>query len=262
VTLEGENRPNRREAASDLALGEYVLPTAPMTLRSSSGHSPQAQETDQRANMSPQMDPLPDQTPTMTLIRRHRAGDGNALNALFLRHYEKVFRLVRVKLHGRPPPGMEIEDVVQNAMLDAIDGIRTFEPREDADWTDWVVRVALNHLKGDVRAENTVKRHPPQPLESLQTASGSWRNIAAEVTGVITQLVRSEEKRRLDACVSALTGLRRAVIVQRDYLGREWGEIARELGKRVGACQQLHLRARCKLAELLAADSGGDVGAN
>lgn len=196
-------------------------------------------------------------TPTFLLLRQHRAGDNGALETLFLRHYEAVFRSLRVRLHGQPP-GCEIEDLVQEAMLAAIEGLEKYEPREDAAWRDWVVTIGWRLFLNRVRDAKTQKREPGEHAESLQTPSGSWRQVTAPASGVIAEVIRSEEKRLMDQCVAQLTGSRRVVILERDYLGREWAEIAQLLNRDVGACQQLHLRTRTKLATMMARARGGN----
>ena len=198
----------------------------------------------------------PEHTPTFLLLRQYRAGDTDALNRLFLRHYEPVFRSLRVRMHGQPP-GCEVEDLVQDAMLAAIEGLEQYEPRQDAAWRDWVVTIGWRLFLNRVRDANTQKRGPGNRAEALQTASGSWRQIPEQASGVIAAVVASEDKRLMDLCVSQLTGSRRLVILERDYLGRDWADIARLLNRDVGACQQLHLRTRTKLAAMMARARAG-----
>lgn len=195
-----------------------------------------------------------DTTPTHLLLRQHRTGDPSALNTLFARHWEPVFRILRVRLRGQPPAGCEIEDLVQEAMMAAIEGLEQFEPREDAAWRDWVVTIAWRRMLNHVRAARVGKRWVQ--AESLQTQSGSWRQIRDPAANVVAEVVHSEAKQRIDQCVSQLTGSHRVVILERDYLGRDWPAIAAILGRGVGACQQLHLRARMKLAEMLSRTNG------
>ncbi|MBK8097700.1 MAG: sigma-70 family RNA polymerase sigma factor [Planctomycetes bacterium] len=198
----------------------------------------------------------PHHTPTFLLLRQHRAGDTEALNKLFLRHYEAVFRSLRVRLHGQPP-GCEVEDLVQDAMLAAIEGLEQYEPQQDAAWRDWVVTIGWRLFLNRVRDANTLKRGAGTRTEPLQTASGSWRQLPGQASGEVAAVIASEEKRLMDLCVSQLTGSRRVVILERDYLGRDWPDIARLLNREVGACQQLHLRTRTKLAALMARARAG-----
>lgn len=202
---------------------------------------------------------------TWHLLQRHRAGDSGALDALFGRHYERVLRVVRVRCGSSIPKDLELADVVHDALVAAIEDIDDFRPRDEAAWVDWVVAIAQNRLRNRVRDERALKRGGAVAREPLTTPTGSWRPIAADVTQVIAQVIASEEKALLDQCVSELTGDQRVVILQRDYLGRSWQEVAELLQRRVEACQQLHLRARMRLAEAIAAkraDQRGPGGAS
>lgn len=190
---------------------------------------------------------------TWHLVQRHRAGDPAALDALFSRHYEKVFRVVRVKAGRSLPRDLELADVVHEALVAAIEDIDDYRPRDEATWVDWVVAIAQNRLRNHVRDAHALKRGGSTPHEPLLTATGSWRPIAADVTRVISQVVAAEDKARLDQCVAELPGDQRVVVLQRDYLDRSWDEIAVVLQRSSEACQQLHLRARMRLAESLAA---------
>lgn len=192
-----------------------------------------------------------DETITICLIARHRDGDPSALQNLFERYYDRVFRVVRIELNGHPIPGREIADVVQDVFVRVIEGLEGYEPRTDTRWISWVATLARNVIINRRRDEAAVKRGGRLRANQLHTDSGSWREIAAEITGIVSRVVLSEEKERLDACMPKLADDQRRVVLLRDYVGYDWKTVAEEMGRSVEACQQLRLRARTELLRLM-----------
>ncbi|MBK8098238.1 MAG: sigma-70 family RNA polymerase sigma factor [Planctomycetes bacterium] len=203
------------------------------------------------------MQPEPEGTPaakpddTLLLIGRHRAGDPLALQDLFDRYYERVFRLVRVDLGGNPIPGREIADVVQDVFLRVVEGIDSYEPRPGLHWISWVATLARNQIRNQRRDARAGRRGGGVRPTALHTASGSWLQVEAHITGVVSAAVAREDAERIDACVPRLAEDHRQVVLSRDYEGLDWAAIAERMGRSPEACQQLHTRARLELLRML-----------
>ena len=197
------------------------------------------------------MEPTPAADNTVALIDRHRGGDPTALQQLFERYYDRVYRLVRIELHGKPVPGREIADVVQDVFVRVMEGMEGYEKRPDARWISWVANLARNEISNRRRDSMTLKRGGRLRATSLHTESGAWMQVAAEISGVVSRVILAADRERLDACVPRLREDHRRVVLLRDYAGHEWAAVAAELGRTVEACQQLHLRARSELRRLM-----------
>lgn len=203
------------------------------------------------------MHPEPDVPPaassddTLVLIRRHRGGDPIALQELFDRYYERVFRLVRVELGGNPIPGREIADVVQDVFLRVVEGIDTYEPRPGLHWISWVATLARNQIRNQRRDARAGRRGGGLRPTALHTASGSWLQVEAHITGVVSAAVAREDAARVDACVPRLAEDHRAVVLARDYEGLDWAAIAERMGRTPDACMQLHARAKLEVMRML-----------
>jgi RNA polymerase sigma-70 factor (ECF subfamily) len=200
------------------------------------------------------MDPLADQT--VDLLERYRTGDRAALEALFERHWLRVVRLVRIELGGDVPPGREVEDVVQDVFVRVLEGLEGYEPRTDARWISWVAALARHEIANRHRHARAQKRGGGARAAPIRTESGSFVAAVADSSSIVSRVARNADMERVDACVQRLSPDQREVVLQREYVGADWNDIAQHMQRSVGACQQLHLRARLELARLLAEHGG------
>lgn len=188
---------------------------------------------------------------TVALIRRFRDGDCSALNDLFDRYYERVYRLVRIELAGQPIPGWEIVDVVQDVFLHVTERMDRYEERPDAQWISWLAKTARNAILNRRREARAEKRGSGWSNTPLHTDSGSWLQVEAHCRGVVTEVVSAIDKDRVDSSVPRLREELQRVVLLRDYEGHDWATIANKMERSAEACQQLHVRARVELRRLI-----------
>lgn len=188
---------------------------------------------------------------TIALIQRYKGGDQAALNELCERYYSRIFRLVRVELCSGPIPGLEPEDVAQDVFHRVIERIDDYQERPDAKWISWVATVTRNVIFNHRRDAAAGKRGGKRRTSSLHTATGSWAQIDAQMTSVLSRMSRSEAAQRVDAFVPRLPEEHRRVVILRDYEGHEWAEVGRQMQRSPKACQQMHARARLELLRLM-----------
>lgn len=189
---------------------------------------------------------------TYRLLERHRAGDTEALALLMQRYYPRVEGLVRVRMSKQLLARAEVGDVVQEVFVRIMRSARRFERRGDAEWIDFVARLAQRELANLARRERRKKRGGDLPAMVRSLADSAVQSsLAAQSTGVHSAVVRRELALKLQAHVASLAASHREVIELRSYAGFEWSEVARKMGKSVAACQELHRRARRELGELL-----------
>jgi RNA polymerase sigma-70 factor (ECF subfamily) len=166
------------------------------------------------------------------LIQRAQQGDGGAVRALYERHAQRVYAVVR-RLAGEDALA---EDWAQEAWVRAFRALPTF--RGESRFTTWLHRIAVNSaLHGRRSRERRAGR------ETVMDDSYSVRP-AAEQTVLRLRLERAMER--------LPEGMRR-VLVLHDVEGYTHEEIGEMLGVNPGTCKSQLFKARAKMRTMLSA---------
>lgn len=191
---------------------------------------------------------------TFVLIQNHRAGDRECLDELFRRYAERVRRIVQVRMGGFLRSRAQVEDVVQETLLRAFQGLDHYEEREDAKLIDWLARIAENSLRNLFQREHADKRDARREvaIESLRDrarmSSVGWDAVADSVPPP-DKVSQKEMEEIVDACLADLPEGQREIILLVDYARADWEMVAERTGRKsAGAAQQYHRRARVALA--------------
>jgi len=213
-------------------------------------------------------DPLLDSAPgraafdpaeSRALLARARVGDDLALNDLVARYWERLRRIVRVRLGPALRAWVEADDVVQETFRAALAGRSGLLPEGESELLDWLARIATHRIR-DLADQARAERRDARRVEPLDAPSGpgARARFAASATGVSEHAFRREVRDLLDETVAGLSESYREVILWRDYYGAAWDVVARHLGNEsVHAIQQLHQRAWIKVRTLAAPRLGG-----
>ena len=159
------------------------------------------------------------------LVRSHWAGDPSAFAALYSRHYPRVLRTVRGRVHDRT----EAEDLAQETFARALAGLDQL--RRPERFYPWLAAIA-RHM---------VARH--------HRLSARLCVIADVDTGRLTDAPDSELMRRVDAdnmnaALSRVRARHREILNMREDEGLSYEEIAARLGTPVSTIAPLLFRAR------------------
>lgn len=160
------------------------------------------------------------------LLTRFQHGDTAAFDALFLRHYNQVYRVAYGLVGGRE----EAEDLAQEAFL----ALYRQPPHsnEDGSVVAWLCRVALNrgynNLRGEKRSRERVER-----VALLETP--------AEFDPA-TALIRAEEQAQVRAVLAGLPERQARLLLLR-HAGLSYAEIATVLEIAPGSIGTLLARA-------------------
>ena len=162
-------------------------------------------------------------------------------------------RLYRLAFRVTRDPGLA-EDAVQEAFVSALKGVSSF--RGEARLSTWLHRIvytkAIDLLRQ--RARERPFEDDPEELGAEDERLGrgpAWARAPDEL------LASAETKAALEAAMSELTLLQRAVFELRELEGRDTGETADLLDISEGAAR-VHLhRARLRLRERLASHFAG-----
>lgn len=171
------------------------------------------------------------------VLARLRRGDEAAFDLLFLRHYERVYR-VAFRLLGSHD---EADDLTQETFLALYQRPPRLESAEHADGlAAWLCRVALNRgynsLRGDQRRqqrEGRLYQSAPQAATSDEPAS---------------TVLRAEEQERVRAVLRRLPERQSKLLLLR-YAGFSYAEIARVLDVAPGSVGTLLARAERAFAQ-------------
>jgi len=167
------------------------------------------------------------------LVVRAREGDSAALEELFLRYRQPVFRLVYRSVRNTD----EAEDITQEVFIKAFERLHTF--REQSRFSTWLMRIALNlctdHARMQKRRQELLQKeavgklawmtHPEPPDPDEVVHEGMVREAFHQA---LQQLPESQ----------------RQLIVMRDLEEMEYDEMAQILGCTVGGVKLRVMRAR------------------
>ena len=180
------------------------------------------------------------ETDDSELIARAGQGDREAFGALYERYVFRVFRHVYY-LTSDPHTA---EDLTAQTFLNALEAIPRYEVR-GVPFLAWLLRIAynltLNHKK--VRKNGTAPL--PEGLEIPGTTYSPEASCEAKADG-----------ERVWEGVRRLRDDQRQVIVMRFIDGLSYPDIARVLGKSIGAVRVIQFRALCALRRKLEDDLG------
>lgn len=158
------------------------------------------------------------------LVARARRGEEAAIRRLIKANNQRLFRVARSVMRD----DSEAEDVVQAAYVAAFTRLDSF--REDARFSTWLTRIALNEALSRLR-----RRRPQTGLEALDAAAEGDSGFPARFPLSLMPLAgdseagRSEMRHLIEAGIDALPEPFRIVFVLRDVEGMSLAETAAQL---------------------------------
>lgn len=177
--------------------------------------------------------------PDLPLIERLKAGDTTAIEPLFARHRDRLFRFAsKMCRHTH-----DAEDVLQETFLSALQHLKGFRGR--ARVTTWLYTVAshacLKKRRGPA-VESLGDGNGPAPH---QEPADDWSRRPDEV------FRRKETGRALADAIAAVPADHRLVLVLRDMEGLSAPEVSRIVGISVSAVKSRLHRARIEVRHRL-----------
>jgi len=186
------------------------------------------------------------------LISRIKAGDRAAFGDLVDKYHDHLLRFVARRLGD----DSDAEDVAQETLIRAYSAIDDF--REDAKFTTWLFRIALN-MVADFRAIEARRR------AVTNGAGGAWGMPQQWIAGHVdtddpeTLLSTRELGERLARAIARLSPELRSALLLREFEGLSYAEIARALHCPVTTVRSRLARAREMLAATIEADANHQV---
>lgn len=204
-------------------------------------------------NESSQTEQVSQEPSDAELVRRAKAGDLAAFEALATRHERRIFTVAR-RITGNEP---DAEDVTQQAFLSALENLEGF--REEAGFATWLQRIATHAALKVLRKRRglpTVSLEAvTEPQEGYDTVPhpeyiADWRESPEQLVG------RNETARLIDEALQELDDKHRVIFLLRDVEGLSVKEAAESLGLSEANVKVRLLRARLQLRERLTQEFG------
>lgn len=204
---------------------------------------------------------------SVDLIERARAGDREALDALFAQHRQRLRRMVEIRLDPRVQARLDASDVVQEAFVDVAERLHEYLSDPKLPLFLWLrlivgerlIRLHRQHLGAQMRDAG---REVSLYRGALPAASSAA--LAAQLLGRHTSpteaVLRAERILRVQEALNALESIDREVLSLRHFEQLTAAETARVLGIRESAAAKRYVRALKHLEAVLAAMPGGAEG--
>ena len=197
------------------------------------------------------MKPIDNQK-TQHLVALAKEGDQPAIDQLCRIYGERVRRIIRFRLDQKLRPKLDSVDIVQDALILALGGLKDFTYRNEGDFLRWLSRIAENKLRDILKQFYADKRDIRKEISFKQegTSTNSCFYGTAEPIGTTTPSVIMRKKEALDRLEKALDTLKpeyREVIVLKKIEGLSHAEIAERLNKSTNAVPMLLFRAMAAL---------------
>jgi RNA polymerase sigma-70 factor (ECF subfamily) len=189
---------------------------------------------------------------TQHLVALAKKGDQPAIDQLCRVYGERVRRIIRFRLDTKLRPKLDSIDLVQDALVLALGGLKDFTYRNEGDFLRWLSRIAENKLHDIVKKFHADKRDIRKEISFKQEERSTDGRFygAAEPIGTTTPSVIMRKKEALDRLEKALDTLKpeyKEVIVLKKIEGLTHAEIAERLNKSPNAVPMLLFRAMAAL---------------
>ena len=189
---------------------------------------------------------------TQHLVALAKKGNQSALNQICSVYGERVRRIIRLRLDQKLRSKVDSVDVVQDALILALRGLKDFNYRNEGDFLRWLSKIAENKLqdildkfhadKRDVNKEIPFKKEGRSTEGGSIGAAGPMRTTTPSVIAC-----RKEALDKLEQVLDELKPEYKQVIVLKRIEGLSHAEIAERIGKNTGAVRMLLARAMAAL---------------
>jgi len=200
-----------------------------------------------------------DLTKSFELVARAKDGDDSALNRLFTRYYDRVRRIVRMRLGPRLRAQVDDSDILQETFAAAVEAFDRFEMRDEASLINWLAKLAERKIIAAADYYSAKKRDSRREVRlpsnaRFEDSSVIARELASSIDAPAELAADDEMRNIVEESVGELPEDYRELIVLREYAGASWEVIANETGRpSAEAARMMHSRAMVELSKLVRA---------
>jgi RNA polymerase sigma-70 factor (ECF subfamily) len=197
-------------------------------------------------------------THSLDLVLLAQQGDKEALNRLCARYYDRIRRIVRLRLGARLRERVDSGDILQETFLAAVRSIENFEMREEASLINWLSRLAERQIIAAADFHGAKKRDSRRDV-SLTGRDGDSQTVSVRLgledgraPRPLDSVADAEEQARVEDCLERLPEEYRELILLRNYADASWESVAEETGRpSPAAARMMHARALVELGKLV-----------
>lgn len=176
------------------------------------------------------------------LVQRAKQGDQTAFTALYEAYFDKIYRYIAMKIGNET----EAEDMTQQVFLNALQSISSYK-WQGFPFSSWLYRIAHNQVVDHLRKRS---KQPATLNEELPIASdGRGGADPQQVTE------RNFSMEQLTLAAEGLTAAQREVISLRFTSDLSTAEVAKIMGKSLGAVKALQHSAIVALRKALVVEA-------
>lgn len=199
-------------------------------------------------------EPPGSQQPTADLVRGAQSGDPRAREVLFARYLPYVREIAALRMGWRLRQILEIDDLVQEVMLDAVQDLDRFEHLSEGGFRNWLARRIECKIIEAARSDRRRKRGGGKVRRFADYGSSILTSsiFGAETVTPSAHARGDELAERLEAAILELPDYQRELILLRAVCGMSFAEVAGELGiSAEGTVRVAYSRALRKLERRL-----------
>jgi len=196
-------------------------------------------------------------TQSLDLVRSAQGGNPEALDRLFSRYYERVRRVVRMRLGRKLRSSLESGDILQETFAVAVKGFDRFEMREEASLINWLSKLAERQIiaAADYHGAKKRDRDMEVAMDAPQTGTGTSEfrlEFGASVPGPDELAAADEEALLVELSMEQMSEEYRELLILRNYVGASWEHIAETVGSpSPDAARMMHARGMIELGKHL-----------
>ena len=204
-------------------------------------------------------------TQSLDLVRLAQGGNPEALNRLFSRYYERVRRVVRMRLGRKLRSSLESGDILQETFAVAVKGFDRFEMREEASLINWLSKLAERQIIAAADYHGAKKRDRDIEIAMDAPIAGAGSSefrleFGANVPGPGELAAADEEALLVELSMEQMSEEYRDLLILRNYVGASWEHIAEAVGSpSPDAARMMHARGMIELGKHLR-EGGADRG--
>ena len=203
-----------------------------------------------------------DLTATIELVKRAQGGDRESRERLINRYYDRVRRIVRIRMDSKLRRRLDTGDILQETFVSAMSAFDRFDMATESSFINWLAVIAEHKIR-DAMDHAGAQRRDARREVSMVGGTGKdpdeEQNLAEvlpeEAPSPLTRMQIKEASTQLEDAIHDLPEQYREVILLRDYSGCSWDEIAKETGRPTeSAARMVHARAMVALSKRMQTD--------
>jgi len=182
---------------------------------------------------------------TTTLLIQAKGGSSDAMNHLFEHVAIRLLALIRLRMGPRLRSRMESSDILQSSMIKAFEHLDQLKGESSESLMAWLARIAENEIRDQAEFQSRQRRDMDR---NIFLENEGEERLQAQVHSQVSQVILSDEMKRLEEILEDLNLDYREIILLRKLEELSYQEISRRLGKSADACRMLLARAMTAVA--------------